>query len=892
MTKRSAAAGRPNRGRAVKKAAAKSLVKYSAKNPAKIPAVPPGSGIQNIGASPPMKVTRSVLLKELSAWSINRTWLQGLIPYNPDDLVGRHGLVIYRDMVKRDGVVKNALETKILARLSTGYTIMPPDKEVEPRAAELAEFVEYNIEQLRGNFLEALRKIMSALQYGFSITEENWKIYKRGKWSGLLGIDTLKTKDPRDWDFKVDPFGNLEYLIQGLTTGQRNALPPEKFIIFSYMGEHGNWYGTSDLRAAYRDYFSKDMVGRFWNIALEKFGMPTVYAKIPDMEDQGEAAPDGAEQAGGLSQDDRDYLLDLLDKIQSATSFYIPQGVDLALLESKKASGKAGYEMAMNYFDKGINKAVLLPTLITDEGQRGTQALGREHSKTFLYVLNYLGGLVEEIINEQMVRRVVDYNFRDVEAYPFFKFKEYGYDKEKAYGELLELAATIGALPDPAAPWVRDKFGFPALVDGKIPGEPKPADDTKPEPGPEDKEEKDEGEGEGISQGDTTPTIRDYMLQHVVPFMEAKHSPKSDWPKHESLGTYVALLEDFQDGKGKATALTPATTDLKVRKLPRKKTPAEQKVDYKEIQTWWEALSDKTVEKLETSMRGVKKSVTKQARKIAESGNPSDIDKLQLPVKDMSAFRKAMEELYTLDYVKGIQDAANEVGKGLGKSLAGFEDGPYGLHFHIDLDMERVTFAAPTLDPTEAIEYLTRKRPVLRRNLRAYLRRAFTVTGVEKERVLAEVKSVLETGIARGSTVPGMMGEVDEVFMKYVPTGEIVVDPDTGKSVLRTPHRLETIVRTNLSEAYNSGRMALYSDPEVVDVVDALQYSAVIDSRTTEFCRRYDGFTRPPTDPAWNEIVPPNHFNCRSIVVPVVTGEDWVRTVRRPGIEPQEGFKL
>lgn len=879
MTKRRAAADRPNRGRVIKNAAAK---------PSNLPAIAPTvSGIPNLDARPPMKVTRSVLLQELAAWSINRTWLQGLTPYNPDDLVGRHGLVIYRDMVKRDGVVKNAIETKILARLSTGYTIMPPDQDVEPRAAEMVEFVEYNIEQMRGNFLEALRKIMSALQYGFSVTEENWQIYKRGKWAGYLGMETLKTKDPRDWDFSVDPFGNLKYLIQGLTTGQRHMLPPEKFIIFSYMGEHGNWYGTSDLRAAYRAYFSKDMVGRFWNIALEKFGMPTVYAKIPDKEDMGDVEPDGAEQSGGLSQDDRDYLLNLLDKIQSATSFYIPEGVELNLLESKKSSGKAGFEAALQYFDKEIVKAVLLPTLLTDEGQRGTQSLGREHAKTFLYVLNYLGGLLEEIINEQLIRRVIDYNFRNVEAYPFFRFKEYSHEKEKDYADLLERAATVGALPDATSPWVRDKLGFPPIVEGEIKTKAAPAPEPKPEPGPE-KEDKDAP----ITQGDSPLGIREYMLQHVVPFMEAKHSPKSDWPKHESLRTYVVLLEDFQEGKGKATSMTPPATDLKVRKMPRKKTPAEQKVNYKEIQTWWEALTKTTVGKLEDAMRNVKRAVTKQARKIADSGNPSDIDKLQLPVKDMGNFRKAMEDLYTLDYVKGIQDGAEEVGKGLGKSLAGFEDGPYGLHFHIDLDVEHVSFQTPKLDPKEAIDYLTRKRPILRRNLRAYMRRAFTVTGVEKERVLAEVKMVLETGIARGATIQGMMGEIDQVFVKYVPTGEIRVDPETGKATVRGPGRLETIVRTNLSEAYNSGRMALYSDPDVVDVIEALQYSSIIDSRTTEFCRRYDKFTRPPSDPIWGTITPPNHFSCRAIIIAVVVGEDWVRTVRVPGIQPQEGFRL
>jgi len=938
MSKRRAA-GRRNTGQAIVKR--HHQFQESANT---LPAVNQSPGAP--GARPAMTVSRGILLRELAVDSISKQWLNGLIPYNPDDLVSRRGLVVYRDMMRRDGVVKNAIETKILARLSTGYSILPPDESVEPRAAELAAFTEYNIEHMRGNFLEALRRVMSALPYGFSVTEENWTIYKRGKWAGYLGLDTLKTKDPRDWDFVTDKYGNLIQLVQGLTTGQQSKLPPEKFIVFSYNGEHGNWYGTSDLRAAYRAYFSKDMVGRYWNVALEKFGMPTVYATLPEMEDQGESEPDGSEQQGGLSQADKDYLLDMLDKIQTASSFYVPEGVKLNLLESGK-NGKAGFEAAVKHYDKEIVKAILLPTLTTDEGERGTQALGREHGRVFIYVLNYLGALVEEIINEQLVRRLIDYNFRNVEAYPYFKFNEYGPDRENEYAELLERAANLGALPDATAPWVREKLGFPQVVEDEQQRRAEPAPAPKAEPGPDKGGDQDTG---SVSQGDTQDafSIRDYMLRSVVPFMEAKHSPATDWPRHESLASYVALLEEnggrgrmegllaagpggrcvcpkcgmkadhetgqpcsevncpkcgtpmtrgstsagFQEGQGKATAMTPPATDLKVRKLPRPKTEAERKVDFQEIQNWWEALTNVTVDKLEDAMRGVKRAVTKQARRIADSGKPSDIDKLQLPVKEMGNFRKAMEDLYTLDYVKGIQDGSTEVGKALGKKLAGFEDGPYGLHFEIQLDLEHLRFAAPNLDPADAIEYLAAKRPTLRRALRAYLRRAFTVTGVEKERILAEVKYVLETGLARGSSVPSIMGQVDNVFSKYVMTGEIRVDPQTGKTILRTPGRLETIVRTNLAEAYNSGRMALYSDPDVEDVVEALQYSAIIDSRTTEFCRSYDGFTRPPSDPAWQEIVPPNHFNCRSIVVPYVRGEEWKRTETRPAEEPQEGFKL
>jgi uncharacterized protein with gpF-like domain len=46
-----------------------------------------------------------------------------------------------------------------------------------------------------------------------------------------------------------------------------------------------------------------------------------------------------------------------------------------------------------------------------------------------------------------------------------------------------------------------------------------------------------------------------------------------------------------------------------------------------------------------------------------------------------------------------------------------------------------------------------------------------------------------------------------------------------------------------------------------------------LDERTTEVCAYLDGKLFSPTDPDLTDLLPPNHFNCRSIVVPVVVGE-------------------
>lgn len=59
----------------------------------------------------------------------------------------------------------------------------------------------------------------------------------------------------------------------------------------------------------------------------------------------------------------------------------------------------------------------------------------------------------------------------------------------------------------------------------------------------------------------------------------------------------------------------------------------------------------------------------------------------------------------------------------------------------------------------------------------------------------------------------------------------------------------------SFSEAVNSG-----------GVFNRLRYVAVMDSHTSEICRRLNGITLPVGSSFWHTNTPPNHFNCRCFV--------------------------
>src|SRR5258708_38619384 len=88
-----------------------------------------------------------------------------------------------------------------------------------------------------------------------------------------------------------------------------------------------------------------------------------------------------------------------------------------------------------------------------------------------------------------------------------------------------------------------------------------------------------------------------------------------------------------------------------------------------------------------------------------------------------------------------------------------------------------------------------------------------------------------------------------------------------------SPSRLETLARTNITDAYNQGRLSMAKDPDVVDLLAGMRYSTVLDDRTTEICQFLNDKVFEMDDPALEQLAPPNHFNCRSVLVPVTKGE-------------------
>ena len=171
--------------------------------------------------------------------------------------------------------------------------------------------------------------------------------------------------------------------------------------------------------------------------------------------------------------------------------------------------------------------------------------------------------------------------------------------------------------------------------------------------------------------------------------------------------------------------------------------------------------------------------------------------------------------------------------------------------------------------------------------------KSFKVAGKLSDDLLAIISNVIASGVKGGKTFATIE---EEIYLAVGGAGFLTkedyrkalgaaIDPN----IKNTQARIDTMLRTNGFEAINEARYSYFTDPQLQGFVQALEYSAIMDSRTTQICQHLDGETHAINANEWSSYRPPNHYNCRSLLVPVTELDTWTES-DEPTIEPQKGF--
>ena len=377
-----------------------------------------------------------------------RSFMMGFVEYQ-DDLTGVKGYSTYAKM-KADAKVQACLSQISAMILGKGWDVIPAEGDYvsESEATAQAEFVKHALDSSRGSFADVLLDVLDAIPMGWSIIEMLWRTEEQEPWKGYFTLAGLKSKDPQSFQMDCDEFGNIKSLRQpAIVESLEKPYPPEKFLLYTNRSPYGNPFGQSDLRAAYSPWFLKDTTRRLFGIYMVRLATPTPYGKYKM----------------GTSKALQDEMLSILDKFQRETAMVIPETWTLDFLQVATGSHEA-FLRCLDWCNSEIATAILSQTLTSGQGDgTGSYSLGKVHLDVLAAGLDIHRKRIEESFYDQVIRRLVDYNF-DKRFYPRLKITRPERDEMKDWAAALFQAngLNVQIIGDDDVPQIRERLGLTA----------------------------------------------------------------------------------------------------------------------------------------------------------------------------------------------------------------------------------------------------------------------------------------------------------------------------------------------------------------------------------------------------------------------------------------------
>ena len=782
--------------------------------------------------------------------------LLGLGPrYNPDQLAGRNGLKIY-DKMRLDEQVKAVMNFKRDAITARGWTFKYEDysslSDTE-RQKRIRIFTDI-VNGMRGSFIDAMNVMATGRDYGFSMSEKIYSDITIDKQT-YVGISEIRGRDPSSFEFYTDEFGTLLRVDQ-VVPGRRITIDLTRMIYYVHSPEFDRFFGRSDLREAYRAWFIKQRVGELWALYLERMAGGFV---VINPKDTGDPAPEGTAAAQSIHN--------VLANLHSASGIKMPPGYDVEVISPASTDA---YEKAMVFWDLAIAKALLVPNLlgISHTGQTGAFSQSQTQLEAFFWTLNADSERLEACINEQLIKDLGDQNFGDGD-YPYFAFKP----ASREY--ITKTIADWKVLVDAGSVVVSeaDEEHFRKLLD-------MPKRDEKTDPlidpvvqGQEDRAT----QGQQFDQKMQTNADKRAQAEADRAAKEAQRQQLS--AMQEQLVHIKTVLERLQpDGNththhspnGAAPSGSQAVPHGSLKMASRAQFDnAVRRVAFTVIESRQDRIAVDTTAQVAAFIAKAAKRMLGADADLAKliDNDPTDIASVEMTsnqksrLKDM--YRRSLATAWTL----GGSLARNELERARGQR-----------------------FVAMTDLRDKAADYFEAN--------------GFRMAGNVADGVRALIQQELQNSVKFGRSVKDTREVIwDRLVSRGFTTREAALESEDdplvvralkelwGVSAQQTAAYLDTLARTNLYEAMNEARFAEFTDPSLGDFVVALEYSAILDDRTTDICETLNGSVYAADSEQWDNIRPPNHYNCRSVLIPITAIDGWDgRESPAPTVQPQKGF--
>lgn len=522
----------------------------------------------------------------------------------------------------------------------------------------------------------------------------------------------------------------------------------------------------------------------------------------------------------------RDSIETVLKNIKNASKISVPAQYnakgdltplfDIEFMQGGQVDFNA-FIKQIDEYDKDISRTLGLPDdLGYTSTENGSNAKARTQIRVFYDMILDEQRKLERVVNKQLVKQIIDLNYGIQDTYPVFSFVREDFDT------MANKIALIKELKASGIP-VTDEY-IQKFLD--IP----------------------------MKEKEDVPVVVE------TPKSQPTEIKQGDEPNQEIV-TEEKDVKEFASQSSFQTGIYKPT-------ITWKRDKYINRADYQKIDDFYDKIETGYSVRFVRELNKARYDMLKQSKKLDSI--------LEFPAKYKNNNSKYLYALAVRSFLDGKLKGKNEMEK------AGVEK----------FKNQETQYVADWI-LSEVDQYKKDELMNIQDVLQEYLDKGVTLTPAERKR-LTSIKTFAtlwstklsddvtnKINLMKSTINPDIMSQnkiaeiINDEFSKYT---ALISQNDINKfipvSQLTLPY-INTVIRTNSSAYFNRGRYQIQTAPEVADVVTAVKYSAILDGRTTWFCQEHHGEILKIGDPQLDIIYPPNHYNCRSLCVPMFYDDDY-----------------
>lgn len=374
---------------------------------------------------------------------------------NPDKI----DLKTYNNMYETDETIQSGIEMIAMSAFQMLGDYTHPSVRIQKLVRESIT----NMQEGWPQFWDEL--ITDGCVYGFGNAEICMTVSEDASYTkldALIGINPLSGRFRLDLTDGSRTYGDITHFVQWPETAYQRMIPAEKMVSWAHKSRHSNPFGRSRLKCIWKNWVIKDQMLKAWALAMERTGSPLSWIKTANGQ---ETIVDDE----GQEQTRAEYLLSIMEDLQNTTGFVIEENEEVGFMQVARSVGN-DFKVIVDHMDSRIYRGLLVPVLLFDTSEIGSNALAKQHFQVYIMSMAQLmTGLVPLVIRSVIKLLIVaNFGIQKDENYGSFEIKELTEENLKLLSDIFYAMTQEGYLsPKLRADMdmVRSKLGFTAIQD-------------------------------------------------------------------------------------------------------------------------------------------------------------------------------------------------------------------------------------------------------------------------------------------------------------------------------------------------------------------------------------------------------------------------------------------